>query len=55
MQTDFGLHRERWRVMRLAGAWPVEFDATFGLEQDGGAMLLTGFGVGVRVARDGAR
>ena len=41
--------------MRRADAWQVEFDATFGLEQDGGAILLTGFGVGARVARDGAR
>ena len=41
--------------MLRAGAWPVEFDATFGHEQDGDAILLTGFEVGARVARDGAR
>ena len=40
--------------MPRAGAWPAEFDATFGLERDEGAKLLTDFEVGARVARDGA-
>ena len=41
--------------MPRAGAWQAEFVATFGLERDGGAILLTAFEVGARVARDGAR
>ena len=54
MQTDFGRHRASLRVMPRAGAWQVEFDAIFGIEHDGGEILLTVFEVGVRAARGGA-
>ncbi len=54
-QTDFGLCREPLSVMPQAGVWLVEFNATFGLEQDAGVILLTPFEVVARVGRDGAR